>query len=496
MRKCSEHEGCAMSLCFSGLEEPCRLQPVTIDVSPQHPLIKLAHVIPWPTLAELVLADLKATTAKGKWWLGRKLKLRIHLGALLLHWLYNLTDRQLEWSLNDNAAYQLFCGFGIVENWHCPDHTKIEEFRSRLSPETQRVIANQLAVWARDLGFADPAVMDIDSTVQEANIAYPSDAHLMVKMTGLVNKVWSYLSEHLSPFDHASLRVDVKAVKAKAKAYWFRKRQDAEQTQATFEALWHEAMAQITPVKKYFGALSAEDVNRLPWNIRRAWDQVNTYCSEYFLHAASFMCRGVVVAEKALSFHAEAVSCFNKGKVGKGLQFGRAFQLGRIGGNFLLVGAGDSIRMEDKASVRPMVETHQALFGDESLHSFGCDKNYYSKKNQRYLDNLDALDECCLQQPGRDTASLPVDEQATHTRLVNRRAGIEPLIGHAKHGGQLGRSRMKQDDSTLAAGYGSIAGFNLRQLVRHLLGKKITPMDANPTPPTKALAANVNPAIA
>ena len=53
---------------------------------------------------------------------------------------------------------------------------------------------------------------------------------------------------------------------------------------------------------------------------------------------------------------------------------------------------------------------------------------------------------------------------------------LPPLIGHAKHGGQLGQSRMKTDDATLAAGYGAIGGFNLRQLIRHLLGKDIKPI--------------------
>ena len=52
-----------------------------------------------------------------------------------------------------------------------------------------------------------------------------------------------------------------------------------------------------------------------------------------------------------------------------------------------------------------------------------------------------------------------------------RLAGIEPLIGHAKHGGQLGKSRMKSDAATLAAGYGSNLGFNVRQLIRHQGGK-------------------------
>ena len=121
----------------------------------------------------------------------------------------------------------------------------------------------------------------------------------------------------------------------------------------------------------------------MPWNIRRALDQVNEHCSNLFLHVASFLCRGVVVPDKALSFHAQAVSCFNKGKAAKGSQFGRAFQLGRIGGNFLLVGACTSIRMEDKASVRPMIEAHQGLFGQGVLQSFGTDKGYYSRSQSQ-----------------------------------------------------------------------------------------------------------------
>ncbi len=76
-----------------------------------------------PTYSETAV-DLKVTTFKGKWWLGRKLKIRIHLGIYILQNLYNLTDRHVEYSVNDNAGFQLFCGKDIVDNWHCPDHTK------------------------------------------------------------------------------------------------------------------------------------------------------------------------------------------------------------------------------------------------------------------------------------------------------------------------------------------------------------------------------------
>ncbi len=52
-------------------------------------------------------------------------------------------------------------------------------------------------------------------------------------------------------------------------------------------------------------------------------------------------------------------------------------------------------------------------------------------------------------------------------KLHNRHAGIEPIIGHLKHGWQMGKSRMKSDATTLSAGCSSILGFNLRQLKKY-----------------------------
>jgi hypothetical protein len=58
--------------------------------------------------------------------------------------------------------------FKCVDNWHAPDHTKIEKFRNRLSSKTQQALANSIAKLAVDLGFGDPTKVDFDSTVQEA----------------------------------------------------------------------------------------------------------------------------------------------------------------------------------------------------------------------------------------------------------------------------------------------------------------------------------------
>jgi hypothetical protein len=86
------------------------------------------------------------------------------------------------------------------------------------------------------------------------------------------------------------------------------------------------------PQAMRFDILLDYAIHRMPWHIRRALDQVHEHCANLFLHVASFLGRGVVVPDKALSFHAQAVSGCNKGQAAHGLAFGRAFQLGRMGG--------------------------------------------------------------------------------------------------------------------------------------------------------------------
>ena len=200
-----------MAIDLSGQGDLIKESAITIKIEKTHPLILLANALPWLFLMNLVAEDLKKTTRKGFWWMGRKLKVRIHLGAYLLQRIYNLTDRKTEYGLKDNAAYQLFCGSTIVDDWHTLDHTKIQEFRNRLSPETQRELANTISQTAVKLGFADPREVDFDSTVQEANISYPSDASLMTKLSGIGKKVVDYLQSKLPNSVSKGLAIDMKS---------------------------------------------------------------------------------------------------------------------------------------------------------------------------------------------------------------------------------------------------------------------------------------------
>ncbi len=461
-----------MSICDSGINAKSHSVVVTLEPREDHPLIKLAQVIPWAEIAAIVMPDLRESTVKKLLNLGRKLKLRIHLGVYLLQQMHNLTDRQTEWQLRDNAAYQIFCGFGVVTGWHAPDHTKIEEFRSRLSPKTQAHIANLLAGLGVRFGFADPTKMDQDSTVQEAGITYPSDARLLVKISMLCQKVYNFL---LDQFPTEGLeRFDLRKIKGAARAYFFSKKTDIEAKRAKFKELFYTAFLECCKTTQL--DLTKNQVATLPWNIRRAWEQVSAHAKKYFHDVEHYVFTGEMVQGKIMSLHLSMVACFNKMKEGKKLQFGRQFQLGRIGGNFIIVAPCQDVRMDDKSSVVTMVAEHERCFGPGVLASYGTDKGYFSHANQRFLTVTKLVAQVNLQRPGLDLRALPQKEQEVRIAMTNRRSGIEPLIGHVKHGGQLGRSRMKTDRSTLASGYCAVAGFNLRQLIRHQLGKEIATM--------------------
>ena len=110
-----------MSICDNGMECKVIAKEIRVKVSESHPMILLALALPWRVMYELILDDLKTCKPGLKWWLGRKLKVRIHLGAYILQKMYDLTDRETEYALKDNAAYQLFCGKEIFDNWHAPD---------------------------------------------------------------------------------------------------------------------------------------------------------------------------------------------------------------------------------------------------------------------------------------------------------------------------------------------------------------------------------------
>lgn len=461
-----------MSICDSGIGRKLFGQEIVVTVPQNHPLIVLANQLPWDKMLQLVEDDIKQSTPLKQLHYGRKLKVRIHIGAYLLQKMYNLTDRATEEGIRDNAAYQVFCGVGIVDKWNHPDHTKIEAFRSRLSPDTQQKLANLMCKNAVDKGLAEAQDIDIDSTAQEANMTYPTDAKMLRKIGTVALKVAKSLKKILPNCGAGmNLEVNIKSIASKARACFFlpKKATKEEKSQRLSELL--EVVS--NPVCNIIGAcklVKKSMKDGLSWNAQRSMQQLE-YAMAYFASVKQYVETGTASQTKRLSLHLNEVACFNKKKAHKKYEFGRAFQIGRLSkGNFLFVGKSNDVRMDDKKSFIPMLQEHENLFGKNTLQSVATDKGYYSNKNVKALVSKN-ISQIGIQVPGNTKNKNITLSEEDSEHLVNRRAGVEPLIGHAKHGGQLGRSRMKNDRNTESAGYAAILGFNLRQTVRSLVLK-------------------------
>lgn len=451
-----------MSISETGLDSKLSSISFQFSVSSSHPYIRLANALPWREAFVIVKADLQKTK-KGSWWVGRQLHIRVHLAVYILQCLLKATDRGIEQMINDSPVFQVFCGRSLISDWRCPDHTKMEEFRSRLSTETKKNLGDMILKVAVNLGLADPSWMDVDSTVQEANMAYPSDANLLKKLALKVSKVISYLKDKSKSYLPADLSIDIKGICKKAQDYFFlSKNTDIEKKRAIFNDYFHFVKHQLKDAIGFIEKMNPQQRVHLPWNIAAACKFIKADAWQYLLDVAHFTRNHSVRKTKRLCFHLMAAVCISKGKLDKKHEFGRQVQIGRIGGNFLIP-LSTEIKMEDKKSLVPMVENHIQVFGQDVLKEVGTDKGYHSSKQIKDVSAM-GINTDGVQRPANIKKKPPKD---ITDPLRDRRAGIEPLIGHLKSFG-LRKSKMKSDAATHASVYSCTMGFNLHQIVRNL----------------------------
>ena len=128
----------------------------------------------------------------------------------------------------------------------------------------------------------------------------------------------------------------------------------------------------------------------------------------------------------------------------------------------MLVMAPDNAKISDQHCVIESLSLHSTVF-DEMPKTYGTDRGMSSADNLE-LCLCAGVNKIAIQPKGR--ARALVSRQGLR-ELANRRAGIEPRIGHLKNRG-LGESRMKSDSGDLISGYRSALSWNLSLLMRDL----------------------------
>jgi hypothetical protein len=364
----------------------------------------------------------------------------------------------LEENLNYYSPARIFCG---VEG-KAYDHSAYVKFRGRLTDETVKKFNFSLLKVATRKGFTGTEFLDFDSTVQEANIEYPSDMRMMQSLVRKSNKILSCLAEAGSYKASGLLKkVEWKKLSKKFKSYYFAKKSKNgfELKKKIFQYMERKTAQVLEHIK---------DMNRiiknheLPWNIKR--DLV--HCSEVgpalLKQIRYFIKHKEVAPNKVLSLHAKEVKCISKGKVGTPYEFGRTTFVGRLPGNYTQVFTGKKVGLADGKSMEQELVEYFEIF-DSPPKSISGDQGFWSRENLNACKSV-GIEEIGICPRGHKNW-LIADENIE--KICNRRSLVEALIGQLKKRG-MGKSKMKSDEMTKLEGQRSSLSLNLSRLARDL----------------------------
>lgn len=109
------------------------------------------------------------------------------VGLLLLKQLENLSDEAVVLQWKRNPYYQAFCGLNEFQQ-KLPCHsTELVHFRKRIGKAGFEQVF-QMSVSLHG-GLAQEDAVNIDTTVNEKNITYPTDSKLAIKIINRLNKL-------------------------------------------------------------------------------------------------------------------------------------------------------------------------------------------------------------------------------------------------------------------------------------------------------------------
>ena len=153
-------------------------------LSHEHLLFQLSNKINWESF-ENAFSPLYCSTN------GRPAHpIRLMCGLLILKHLRNVSDEMVVFQWSENAYYQYFCGgLEFMPKQPC-DASELVHFRNRIGEEGMELILAESIRVNTDHDNEDHFdTAFIDSTVQEKNITYPTDAKLHKKIIKNVLKI-------------------------------------------------------------------------------------------------------------------------------------------------------------------------------------------------------------------------------------------------------------------------------------------------------------------
>ena len=401
--------------------QPSLFSSLADQLNPRHPLYLLANKIDWQRF-ETSFSPLYSADN------GRPAKpIRLMCGLLILKHVRNLSDESIVEQWSENAYYQEF-----TPSFPC-NASELVHFRKRIGEKGMELILSEsIRINQEDDDRDHHDTAFIDSTVQEKNVTYPTDAKLHKK---IIRKVLSIVK---------SLGLPLR------QSYTF-----------VLKKIYRDQRFRNHP-KNRGKALKADRrlrtiAGRLVRELRRNLKGKHDYDSllDLFERVLSQKRNS---PGKIYSLHEPEVQCISKGKEHKKYEFGNKVSIIRsITG--IILGAKSFRNEYDGHTIEGSLLQVERITG-KKIRRLAGDRGYRGRKEVNGTQIL--------------IPDTPNKKDSYHTRrkkhkLFCKRAGIEPTIAHLKSDFRLGRNFYKGVFGDAVNLLLAAAAYNFKRAMRTLL---------------------------
>lgn len=428
------------NITFSQKQEKLFDERLSIKLNPKNKLYKLRDLVNWSELEARALPNIEIKQ------FGRNKKdHRVMLALSMLQAMYNGSDSFTEEEIKENIYWQYFCGYEYLQANLDVSEATIRRFRNDLGEEGYNEILKELLRIGLKVGALKKKDLEsviIDTTVQIKNIKHPHDVYLMEtareKVVDLCKRPGIPLNETYA-----------KTFKYKTIKLWkYKEDSKARQRRKIMISLKIRLGRLIRicqrGIEKSKLELSEEDGTILS--------------GAKNIHAQSILKKkdkDIYKQENKIiySFHAPEVECIGKGKLNKPYEFGNKVGIAVSGrGNFVLGiksfhgNPYDGHTLDQTVvELRKLSPETSKIFVDLGYtgHNFKEKGKVFTAKTKKTLSNDDK-------------------------KMQKRRSAIEPIIGHLKNFGRMGRNYLKGVVGDIVNPLISAVGLNLRRITNIL----------------------------
>ena len=391
------------------------------QINLSHELVRLAETIDWEGL-HTHLSQL-FTAGSGQ----PPKPVRLIVGLLILQQTYGCSDEEVVQRWIENPYWQYFCGYDFLQTDFPAHPTSLTRWRERLGKEQmEKILAYtiQLGVGTKTIEASSLKDVTVDTTVMPKNVTYPTDVKLLHRG---IEKIVA-----LAKRNQISLRQSYKRVAKRA----------------LVQAGRYAHARQMKRFRKEERRLRTW-LSRLHREMRRKakalYEPLEPLIDKLLNQRRSDK-------DKLYSLHEPSVSCIAKGKAHKKYEFGSKVSLTVTNreGFALSLQAYVGNPHDSKTLATAFKET-------ERMTGVKVENGYVDRGYRGH-----GIEGTSVMVTGSRRLSR------TLKKRLKRRQAIEPVIGHMKSEGKLGRCYLKGQVGDEYQVVLSGIGHNIRQILRRL----------------------------